>query len=118
MCSTKLYTSTPLEPVTAIEERLQWKIKDVSSFNISVKITEQKTTFFRENNKSEKYYEKYKISTIKRKSFDTFIVFDTISFYHIICCWNYFIDFTNISWKSIWMDNQLYGKIGDSYAKG
>ena len=33
MSATKFYPSAPLEPVTAIEERLERKLNDVSNFN-------------------------------------------------------------------------------------
>ena len=37
MSYAKLYPAAPLETVTAFEERLENKLNDVSSFNISVK---------------------------------------------------------------------------------
>ena len=80
MSTTKLYLSAPLEPVTAIEESLENKANDVSSFNIFANNIKEMITYFEdENKKSEKNYKKYKMLTTITKSFGTIVIIATSS---------------------------------------
>ena len=76
----RLYPSAPLEKNYDLEQRLEKKLNDVMSFNISVNNIKEMIQYFKDkNNKSKKKYKKYKTLTTVQKSFDTFVIIATTS---------------------------------------
>ena len=77
--SYRLYPTAPPEKID-LEQRLEKKLNDVNSFNNSINnIKEMTSDFTDNNNKSKRKYEKYKMTTIMLKSFDTFLIIATTS---------------------------------------
>ena len=70
----RLYPSAPFERDIDLEQRLEKKLIDVSSFNKSIKNTKEKITYFEDkNNKSKNKYRKYKTLNAILESVDTII---------------------------------------------
>ena len=69
-----LYTSAPLENINDdLEQRIEKRLSDVSSFNNHINNIKEMITYFKDkNNKSNKRYKKYKTTTTILKSFDKF----------------------------------------------
>ena len=77
----RLYPSTPFENINIdLEQRLEKKLNDVSSFNSRINNIKELITFFEDkNNKSKKKYQRYKTITTTLKSFDTLVIMATTS---------------------------------------
>ena len=73
MSTTNSHLSVPLEPVTAIEERLEKKISVKIFSNSVINIKEQISNFKDGNKFPEKVFDKCKMLTTLLKSFDTFV---------------------------------------------
>ena len=73
-----LYPSAPLEKDINLEQRLEKKINDVTSFNNHINNIKEMITYFKDKiNKSKKKYKKYKTLTTILKSFDTIVIIAT-----------------------------------------
>ena len=79
--SDRLYPSAPLEnKIDDLERRIEKRLSDVISFNISINNNKGMITYLKDkNNKPKKKYRKYKTLTTTFKSFDTVVITATTS---------------------------------------
>ena len=76
----KFHQSARLEKNSDIKQRLEKKLNDVNSFNISVNNTREMITYLEvKNRKSKDNFEKNETMTTILKSFDTFLLLATAS---------------------------------------
>ena len=97
----RLYPSAPLENID-LEQKLERKKIDVSSFNNSINNVKEVVSYFKDRQrKPKKKHKKFEMLTRILKSFDTFYIIVTTSNSYR----NGFDSYTNINWNSIWIKN-------------